>query len=184
MKIMMPCCRRAGNRQQIKRSKEKIEEEEYAQDAGGKVRTARKFIDTEPVKSPAEVQAERCDQHQRVVGRRTRQRHPRGSPRCRRSHSGSYGALAHPKRLWVTISERIGKTTMPTVHAGCVEPDSAKPVRQQTRYRPADFGGQRVRRFMASGGEKKGDIPDESLCNQFRLQFTHEVALVSSVPVA
>jgi len=33
---------------------------------------------------------------------------------------------------------------------------------------PADLGGQRVRRFVASGGEKKRDIPDKSQREQFR----------------
>src|SRR5437660_11910318 len=41
----------------------------------------------------------------------------------------------------------------------------------------ADLGGQRMRRFVTSGGEKKGHIPDKSQGNEFRLDIGHEVTL-------
>src|SRR5260370_31491894 len=46
---------------------------------------------------------------------------------------------------------------------------------------PADLGGQRVRRFVAGGGEKKRDVPDKTQCQQFGREVRHEV---SSVEVA
>src|SRR6266404_3407763 len=59
---------------------------------------------------------------------------------------------------------------------------------RERRVIPAYFRGQRVRRFVASGGEKKGNVPDKSQRDQFRLDIGHEVTLrflrASSVDVS
>src|SRR5260370_34192076 len=42
----------------------------------------------------------------------------------------------------------------------------------------ANFGGQRVRRFVASGGEKKRQIPDKTHSEEFGRKFRHELTFL------
>jgi hypothetical protein len=42
------------------------------------------------------------------------------------------------------------------------------------RFVPSQLGDKRVGSFMASGGEKKSDVPDEPESEKFRREVGHE----------
>lgn len=169
-----PIERREGKK--VERTQQEIELEEDPQRGGGKIALARNFVDVKYVVRKADPQRHDSDQHERVVGCGTSERHPAGEfgmatlpcgveRRARPPNhavideEGNDGNHDHAPRFPLDVRHGIERDL---IGGGVV---------------PTKFCGKRVRRFVARGGKKKSDEPNKADSEKIRRKAWHEKRL-------